>query len=59
MDKKCPKCGGEFEEGYEIDSEPIAWAPKEGNILEKALTKRKNKISYRCKNCGYLESYAK
>lgn len=61
---KCPKCGGEFEEGVIVDKNYVVeqqqtwaakirlagWAGKENEVKVK---------TYRCKNCGYLESYAK
>jgi predicted nucleic-acid-binding Zn-ribbon protein len=62
--KKCPKCGGEFEEGFVADkysqtgaiSKP-QWGTKTmlGFIGLKSAHKVK---TYRCKSCGYLESYA-
>ncbi|EKD86863.1 MAG: hypothetical protein ACD_37C00120G0002 [uncultured bacterium] len=59
---KCPKCGGEFEEGVTADQMPggaikARWATKiRGFFLP--LENKKNITSMRCKNCGYLENYA-
>ena len=56
---KCPKCKGEMEEGEEsaVNAGIIYWCL--GHNLLQVPKKRKDKISYRCKECGYLESYAK
>ncbi len=59
---KCPKCQGEMIEGNYSDDTgiPVNW-----NIKKKVLgfmnvqTSRIETKVYRCKNCGYLESYAK
>lgn len=59
---KCPKCGGEFEEGFCADASysryiKPQWAT---NIsFWTGLKNARNVISYRCKQCGFLESYAK
>jgi len=65
MDKnrKCPVCKGEFEDGFLADSgayggimtKSLDWAKKTGLLTEG----NRKIISFRCKNCGYLESYAK
>jgi predicted nucleic-acid-binding Zn-ribbon protein len=51
--KKCPKCGGEMEEGF------LPGAPrwKCGKPLFGIGGYRL--IGYRCKNCGFVEFYAK
>lgn len=62
---KCPKCGGEMEEGMLPDraesfvwKEHLRWA-KGLNIAGLHAKEAKNVVSYRCKKCGYLENYAK
>jgi predicted nucleic-acid-binding Zn-ribbon protein len=65
MNNKCPKCGGEFEEG-KVDSMSEAhtltglhrWYQKL-KMMHSFLDNPKEIIVYRCKSCGYLESYAK
>lgn len=64
--KKCPKCGGEFEEGLTSDvsgqaMEPTMkpfWGTKIRTIVG-GLENPHEVTTYRCKSCGYLESYAK
>jgi predicted nucleic-acid-binding Zn-ribbon protein len=59
-DSKCLKCGGVMEEGF-VKSEGgyvgnQKWGTESnwrGNMKE-----GKDVITHRCKNCGYLESYA-
>ena len=60
---KCPKCNGEMEEGFIVDKAHLGvgtkpmWAT---NIKFFGGPQNKhNVVSYRCKSCGYLESYAK
>lgn len=65
---KCPKCGGEMEEGMIADKIGNVAVPSESewgtNIRKKLLNmnvlenKRIMKTN-RCKNCGFLESFAK
>ncbi len=62
--KKCPKCNNEMEEGITKTEGAYAggtkWGKKDslsafsGNVKD-----GKDIIVYRCKSCGYLESYAK
>ncbi len=57
---KCQKCGGEMEEGLMKTpnmSPNEVWGTKV-NILG-YLENKKEVKTYRCKKCGYLESYAK
>lgn len=58
-ENKCPKCGGEMEEGffqtYGGDGK-TKWGTK--NIFLGLENKHDVKI-FRCKSCGFLESYAK
>lgn len=63
---KCPKCDNEMEEGFIPDSgwfgtvvsTNLGWKP--GNEESFSNIGKKIKIkAYRCKDCGYLESYAK
>ncbi|KKS41887.1 MAG: hypothetical protein UV61_C0001G0113 [Candidatus Gottesmanbacteria bacterium GW2011_GWB1_43_11] len=53
---KCPKCKGEMEEGVLVGYADgiLSWVNKV--VLAK---ERKQTHTYNCKNCGYLESYAK
>jgi predicted RNA-binding Zn-ribbon protein involved in translation (DUF1610 family) len=66
--RSCPKCGSEMEIGFLLDSSytnslPTLWVkgPPERSFWR--LTKIRGKAirrleSYRCLNCGFLESYA-
>lgn len=67
---ECPKCAGQMEEGFILDrgygnQEPSDWvegAPQlsfwHGGV--KVSDKRQYEVrSYRCKECGFLESYAR
>ena len=66
---KCPKCGGEMEEGFTKDviyggAVPSNWIEGEPEKSIWGGTKTKGKLqvqitTYRCIGCGYLESYAK
>jgi predicted nucleic-acid-binding Zn-ribbon protein len=66
--KKCPKCSGEMEEGvvadrghYDSVQYPV-WGTRLDINFFKPFSKvidQKNVKTNRCKNCGYLESYAK
>lgn len=60
MNRKCPICGGEFEGGFvgynnnifkQVWSTGVKVIGPNENVHEVKV--------YRCKNCGYLESYAK
>lgn len=55
---KCPKCEGEMEE-CELRGDPkweITLYPKKNTLI---FSGDKKINTYRCKNCGFLESYAK
>ncbi len=65
---ECPKCSGQMEEGFSLDSTyganlQSSWIP---GIAEKSFwTGMKIKgrprfavTTYRCNKCGYLESFA-
>lgn len=59
---KCPKCGGEMEEGladagFGADRGPARWFQGHKYIFFRK-NDRQIKV-YRCESCGYLESYAK
>ena len=68
-DFKCSKCNGAMQEGLVVDLNyagiiPSMWV--EGRVVNSVGPKtmmdgqRKVKtITYRCLNCGYLDSYAK
>ena len=62
---KCPKCKGEMEEGVIFDRGHlnVLSTQKFGTgikgMLFRKIENEKNILSYRCKSCGYLESYAK
>jgi len=61
MDKnKCPKCGGEMEEGKLNARGLVCFVSAEAKGIP-LFNKNKVKfnVTYRCKNCGFLESYAK
>jgi predicted nucleic-acid-binding Zn-ribbon protein len=51
--KKCPKCGGEMEEGF-LPGAPH-WKPGRGIFGLRGY----RIFGYRCKNCGFVEFYAK
>jgi hypothetical protein len=64
----CPRCSGQMEPGYIIDegygnrtvAKWVAGAP-EKSIWTGLKLRGKDKLdvsSYRCRRCGYLESYA-
>lgn len=63
--RKCPICGGEFKEGRMIPSGYKGlrniWAEGEARLdfLGRPQGKAREVVTYRCKNCGYLENYAK
>ena len=64
----CPKCGGQMEVGYTLEMTkasnlPTLWIEGEPEPAYWSLTKIKGKrkrqiASYRCRACGFLESYA-
>ena len=58
---KCPKCGEEMEWGRVAGDHGNRWF-EEGSIignLQNLSIMGLMIITSRCKNCGYLESYAK
>ena len=62
---KCPKCGEEMEEALIADRGHGSFSIKQqwGSNLQlggfAGVKNRRDVKTYRCKNCGYLESYAK
>lgn len=69
QDKRCPKCSKEMEEGFIADatyggvvtSKWVEGEP-EKSFWTGTKTKGKRQVevhSFRCPNCGFLESYAK
>lgn len=64
---KCPKCDNEMEEGFIPDSgwfggpasTNLGWKPGKEASFSNIFGKKIKIEAYRCKNCGYLESYAK
>jgi hypothetical protein len=67
--KKCPKCGGEMDEGLQTNKMnnfihvmnlPLVWGRKlvKSYISGYKLEDEKEIKTYRCTKCGYLESYA-
>ena len=64
--KKCSKCNGAMESGLIADKGHMdahmtnqIWGTKIKGFLKGDVENRRNVTVYRCKNCGYLESYAK
>jgi len=65
----CPKCSGEMEEGFVADNTygavlPSQWVEGEPEMSFWTGARTKGKVqvritTYRCTQCGYLESYAK
>jgi predicted nucleic-acid-binding Zn-ribbon protein len=59
MEIKCPKCGGNFEEGnFNTKGVKLFWT----KVSKKLLPFKNDFIiptTYKCETCGYLESYAK
>jgi hypothetical protein len=63
----CPKCKGTMERGVTLDywgtggaADNSFWAPRVASKLPFAKSPPQTKIAtYRCTECGYLESYAK
>ena len=70
-DAKCPKCGDVLEEGLVLDRGPYYVALKQhwtkGGVVEFSLKTGLKTTSgplrtiatWRCKGCGFLESYAR
>ena len=66
---KCSKCSGEMQEGLVVDLSykgviPSMWVEDQagGGGAPVAVDNHKRKvktITYRCSNCGFLDSYAK
>jgi len=69
--RACPKCDGEMIAGILLEhTMPLVevatvWAAidreycdKHGNIQAKHITDRRRVETHRCKECGFLESYA-
>ena len=66
---KCPKCGGEMEQGFLVDhnygtAEQPSWVegPVERSFWTGVKTRGKERrqvVTNRCDICGYLESFAK
>lgn len=61
---KCPKCSGEMEKGFFPDNRyggysKLTWVDKIVHFKWKPANQMFEIEAYRCKNCGYLESYAK
>ena len=66
MNIKCPKCGGEMEEGFVADrstsfniAQSQYWGTGTSMLEMGKLKDQKIVTTYRCKSCGFLESYAK
>lgn len=63
---KCSKCQGEMEEGMLVDMQGTGIAGKQswgtslkwGGMLA-GVNNSHDVKTYKCKSCGYLESYAK
>lgn len=65
----CPKCNNEMQEGLVVDfnyagAQPSMWVEDQTQMSvgtgSNLNSRRKIKtITYRCSNCGYLDSYAK
>ena len=66
-DFRCPKCSGEMQEGLVVDLNYAGvlqsmWVEGEPGKVGPSVTDGKRKVktkTYRCSNCGYLDSYAK
>ncbi len=64
-DHRCPKCNGQFEQGYLADSgyilaRKLPWVKeiRLGGLLTIGEVSSRIVTSLRCKLCGYLENYA-
>lgn len=65
----CSKCSGQMQEGLIVDLNykgaiPSMWVEDQGGTNTASGTGDNNKrkvktITYRCLNCGFLDSYAK
>ena len=60
-DKKCSKCNGEMEQGTfgGLYGNIVPWA--KGSMFLKWVSDRNESrtvVVYRCKTCGYLETFA-
>ena len=65
---ECPKCKGDMEEGFILDvthghrlaSHWVAGAPEKSFWLGVKVKGKRlmNVRTFRCKSCGYLESYS-
>ncbi|HXO40308.1 MAG TPA: PF20097 family protein [Thermoanaerobaculia bacterium] len=65
----CPRCNGDMEEGFVVDlgayntvfpSQWVQGQPEKSLLGTKIAGKVRFRIAtYRCRRCGYLESYAK
>ena len=68
VDRSCVKCGGEMEEGFVLDntsrarmqSEWVEGAPERSRWMGVRLKGKEQLpiLTFRCSQCGYLESYA-
>jgi len=68
VERKCVKCAGDMEEGFILDlgqgaGLPADWVEGEPERSFWTGTKYTTKVryrirSYRCADCGFLESYA-
>jgi len=61
---KCPKCGSKMQEGFLVEHrQPLRWIagkPKKSLVFgTKADGEHRQIETYRCVECGYLESYAR
>lgn len=66
MDKKhvCNRCGGDLEEGFVGSKTDSGKEIREDwgtglSFLGNGLENSRPVVSYRCKKCGFLESYAR
>ena len=63
QERKCLKCNGDMEKGHLMDqthllSAPQKWAKHGTSSIGTGSKDTKRIISYRCKNCGFLENFA-
>ena len=67
QDLKCTKCNGQMNEGLVVDFNytgaiPSMWVEDQAQINGSNMMNGKRKIktvTYRCTDCGYLDSYAR
>lgn len=68
IDVKCSKCSGQMQEGLVVDLNyagilPSMWVePPTSSDTQHTMMDGKRKvktITYRCPDCGYLDSYAR